>query len=110
MDLKGKGVLLTGAARMGAAVVGALVARGAKVAVVYRSTKPKAGLPVRADLSKPEEIARAVAEARKAFGRLDAIVHMASPYATAELGDFAAFEESWRVEALGGYRLVMAAV
>lgn len=90
-DLAGKAVLVTGASTgIGAALARALGALGALVGVHYNSSKDAAeavandveqaggrAFLVRADASSSSEIARAVEDTAKAFGRLDGLVNNA---------------------------------
>jgi Dehydrogenases with different specificities (related to short-chain alcohol dehydrogenases) len=90
-DLAGKAVLVTGASTgIGAALARALGAQGALVGVHYNSSKDAAeavandveqaggrAFLVRADASSSSEIARAVEDTAKAFGRLDGLVNNA---------------------------------
>lgn len=100
MVLKGKAALVTGAARrVGRAVALALAARGARIAVHYRSSRGEAEDTVaelralgaeaalfRADLADLRQ-ARALASAVwRRFGRLDVLVHSASLYERSPLG------------------------
>ncbi|MBX4186689.1 MAG: SDR family oxidoreductase [Candidatus Doudnabacteria bacterium] len=82
MELNGKVVILTGAARIGADVGKKLVEKGVKLAVTYFNNQPDLGdvLYVKADLTKPEDVARVVAETKKRYGQIDALVHMAANY------------------------------
>ncbi|NPB06502.1 MAG: SDR family oxidoreductase [Aquificae bacterium] len=79
----GKVVLLTGVRRIGKALALELLRRGYRVAAVYRSSLPKElegkVLAVKADLSKETGV-KAVEAVKERFGRLDAFVHLASPY------------------------------
>ena len=87
-DLKGKRVLVTGASRgIGAGVVKAFSAAGAKVFLHYRSDKVLAEkiaseLPgevhlFRADLGKADELEALFSEIKNTFGGLDAAVNNA---------------------------------
>lgn len=93
MTLNGKAVLITGGRRMGSALVEALARQGADVALTWNRSRAEAdeaaslaraagrrGLAVQADLSDAAACERAVADVERAFGRLDALVHMASIY------------------------------
>ncbi len=92
MDLKGKVALITGAGRrVGCELALAFAARGAIVAVHYRSSASEAAKLVeqinsaggkarcfRAELERVAEIERMVADVVMAFGRLDILVNSAS--------------------------------
>ncbi len=93
MNLKGKVIILTGAKRVGQKVARALGERGANLAVTYLHSKKEADfvcegceaagsqtVEIRADLSKADDVAKVVAETKRAFGRIDAMIHMASTY------------------------------
>ncbi len=75
-EFAGRVVLITGASGgLGAAVTRAFLDAGADVATVSRS-----GSQIPADLTQPDEAARAVEAARARFGRLDALVHLAGGF------------------------------
>lgn len=81
MNLKDKVFIVTGVARIGVDVANALSQRGVKLAVSYFGTEPTIGdLKVKADLSKPEDVANLVTQAKKQFGRIDGLIHMAANY------------------------------
>lgn len=93
MDLKGKTIILTGAARVGKEVAKALGERGAHLVITYLRSKKEAdfvcegceaagsrAIEVQADLSRREDVENVVREAKRAFGRIDGLVHMASSY------------------------------
>ncbi len=93
MDLQGRGALITGGRRMGAAVASALARRGCDVALTYHRSKSDAedaaarvhaagrrALVLQKNLSHPEDCEAAANEAAAAFGRLDVLVNMASVY------------------------------
>jgi pteridine reductase len=106
VNLKGKSVLITGARRVGSDLAPMLASRGASVALTYHTSRDAIeqtaeavralgvkSLTVGADLSKPDQAARAVAETVAAFGRLDVLVNMAStfrrtPFRSLVPGDF----------------------
>jgi NAD(P)-dependent dehydrogenase (short-subunit alcohol dehydrogenase family) len=106
MDLSGRGVLITGGTRIGAAVAVDLAGAGADVALVYRRSLEEAektaaavralgrrSVVIQADLSKASECRRVVDEAAARLGRLDVLVNMASLY---ERKDYAALaEDDW---------------
>ncbi|MEZ2131818.1 MULTISPECIES: SDR family NAD(P)-dependent oxidoreductase [unclassified Sinorhizobium] len=90
-DLAGKAVLITGASTgIGAALARAFAAQGASVGLHYNSSVEAAEklageirdaggkvVLLRADASRPGEIARVVEEAAAAFGRLDGLINNA---------------------------------
>jgi len=100
--------LIPGGARgIGRAIGLALAARGDAVSVLYRSSEADAktfvseaaakggrGHAIRADVSRPEDVARAVAETESALGPIDILVHAAGPYHRVEL--LAETPEGWR--------------
>ena len=124
MEIRDRVALITGAARVGLAVVQALAARGCHVAVTYRSSRAAAeealsaaaaagveGHAIAADLSRAEDAARAVAETDARFGRLDILVNMASVYRRRPIEELT--EQDWRdnleVDLGSAYRLARAA-
>jgi NAD(P)-dependent dehydrogenase (short-subunit alcohol dehydrogenase family) len=93
MTLSGKAVLITGGKRMGGALAQALARQGADVALAWHRSRAEAdeaasivraagrrGLAVQADLSTTAGCDMLVADVERAFGRLDALVHLASIY------------------------------
>ena len=88
MQLKDKVALITGASRgIGRAAAGALADAGCHIVVSYRASDDAAGevvtqvqstgrraVAVKADLSKPEEVARLVGRAVSEFGTIDILV------------------------------------
>jgi 3-oxoacyl-[acyl-carrier protein] reductase len=97
--LEGKVAVVTGASKgIGASIANHLAAEGAAVVVNYSSSRQGAdrvvaeitgkggkAVAVQADLSKPAEVKRLFAEAKKAFGRLDVLVNNAGVYEFAPL-------------------------
>lgn len=70
--------MLTGASSgIGAALAGELARRGARVAGVSRRGAEGVSVPITADLSDPEQRARAAAEAVSALGHIDILINNA---------------------------------
>jgi len=108
MNLEGKAVLITGAARrIGRAIAGRLAGRGARLALHYHRSRAEAvslqrelisrhRVPCelfKADLSDSAQTRRLAAQALKRFGRIDVLVHNASIYERTPVG--AAKEAAW---------------
>jgi NAD(P)-dependent dehydrogenase (short-subunit alcohol dehydrogenase family) len=100
MNLAGKVVLVTGGRRVGAALARQLAARGAAVALTYRTSRVPieqvvaaieaeggTALAVAADLARAEQARQAVADVVARFGRLDVLVNMASIFRRTPLAD-----------------------
>lgn len=99
--LEGKVAVVTGASKgIGAEIARQLAAEGAAVVVNYSSSKDGAdkvvseitqkggkAVAVGANVSKPAEIPKLFAEAKKAFGRLDVLVNNAGIYEFGALED-----------------------
>jgi 3-oxoacyl-[acyl-carrier protein] reductase len=97
--LTGKVAVVTGASKgIGAAIARQLADEGAAVVVNYASSKAGAervvaeitgkggrAVAVQTDMSKPADIKRLFAEAKKAFGRVDVLVNNAGIYEFAPL-------------------------
>ena len=115
--LQGKVAVVTGASKgIGAGIAKALAAEGAAVVVNYSSSKAgadavveaigKAGgkaVAVQGDVSKPGAAEAVVAEAVKAFGRLDVLVNNAGVYEMKPLEaiDEAHYRQIFDVNVLG---------
>ena len=93
MNLENRVVIITGGKRIGRVVAQQLADRGADIVLSYRGSKMEAeqtvgdvqsrgrrAITVVADVSKSADCAALIASARDAFGRVDALVHMASVY------------------------------
>ncbi len=82
MDIQGKTIIITGAARIGQEVARQLKEKGANLVIAYFKDPAEAaiGFGVQADVSKKEDVARVVSAAKEKFGRVDALVHMAAIY------------------------------
>jgi pteridine reductase len=91
MELRGKTVLITGGRRVGAALALMLADRGANVALTYHTSREAIeraalevdargvqALAVGADLSEADQAEGAVERVVERFGRIDALVNMAS--------------------------------
>lgn len=106
MNLRGKAVLITGGRRVGGDLALLLADRGADVALTYHTSREAIektaaaveargtrSLAVAADLSDAVQAEAAVERVVDTFGRLDALVNMASifrptPFASLAPGDF----------------------
>lgn len=87
MNIKGKTIIITGAARIGQEVAKQLKEKGANLVVAYYKDEKEAGslgLGVQADVSKKEDVEKVVQAAKKEFGRVDGLVHMAAIYERSE--------------------------
>jgi pteridine reductase len=93
MSLRGKAVLITGGRRVGADLARLLADQGTSIAMTYHTSRESiertvsevesrgvSGVAIEADLSRAEQAEEAVAQAFDRFGRLDALVNMASVY------------------------------
>lgn len=94
LKLSGKVALVTGASKgIGAAIARKLAAAGASVVVNYASSKAGAdkvvaditaaggkAVALQADVAKPDDITRLVAETKAAFGQLDILVNNAGVF------------------------------
>jgi pteridine reductase len=106
VNLRGKVVLVTGARRVGADLARLLAERGASVALTYFTSREAiertvadveargaSGLAVAADLARADQAEQTIVRVVAHFGRLDALVNMASvyrrtPFSTLTPGDF----------------------
>jgi NAD(P)-dependent dehydrogenase (short-subunit alcohol dehydrogenase family) len=105
--LKGKTVLVTGAARrIGRAIALALAERGANVAITYLASQPEAeetvralaahdvdALAIRCDLRDPESIQQTIASVIEEFGQLDLLVNNAGIFESEALENISV--EQW---------------
>ena len=115
--LTGKIALVTGASKgIGASIAEHLAAEGASVVVNYASSKSGAdavvkritekggkAIAVQADVSKPREITRLLAETKAAYGKLDILVNNAGIYEFAPLESVTAehFHKQFDLNVLG---------
>ena len=106
MDIKGRVALITGGKRIGQVVAQELAARGAHLALAYRGSRDEAeqtaqevglrggrAVVLQADLAKPEDCERLIAETVEELGALDVLVNMASVYGSTPFADLTA--EAW---------------
>jgi NAD(P)-dependent dehydrogenase (short-subunit alcohol dehydrogenase family) len=125
MDLSSRVALITGGKRIGATVAASLAGRGADVALSYRGSRDEAeataaavtalgrrALVVQADVARPDDCRRVVAETAAAFGRLDVLVNMASVYGRREYDALTDddWERSLSVDLRGAHLCAQAAV
>lgn len=125
MELTDRAVLITGGKRIGAAVAVDLARRGMHVALSYNRSKDEAeraadgvraagrrAFLFQADLARGPECARLVNAAAAALGRLDALVNMASVYASVPLDetDEARWDAVVDVDLKGSFLCAQAAV
>lgn len=83
MELKGKTIIVTGAARIGQHVAKAVKNQGANLVIAYFKNPEEAGslgLGVQADVSKEKDIVHLVKTSLDKFGRIDGLIHMAAIY------------------------------
>ena len=98
MELRDRVVIITGGKRIGRIVAQRLADRGADLVLSYRGSKAEAdetvtdveargrrAIAVAADVSKAADCTALVAAAVTAFGRVDALVNMASVYGSKPL-------------------------
>ncbi len=86
-SLRGKTIILTGAARIGQNIAEELKKQGVNLVITYFKSKEEAGpfgFPVQADVSKKEDVYRVVKTAKNKFGRIDGLIHMAAIYEKTE--------------------------
>ncbi|HEY3593081.1 MAG TPA: glucose 1-dehydrogenase [Polyangiaceae bacterium] len=117
-DLSGRVALVTGAARgLGASFAERLARAGADVVLGLRDAQTgsavveavaaagRRALPVQMDVTQPDQIATAVAEAKRAFGRIDILVNNAGigPPNAAELVDEQDFDRTLAVNLKGTF-------
>jgi ribitol 2-dehydrogenase len=119
-ELSGKVVLVTGGSSgIGRALARAVAAAGAKVVLVGRSAdrlrEVASGIgndavPIAADLTKPAEVARVVAETIARLGRIDILLPNAGLYIPGDVveGDPDAWDELLSINVNSVFRLVRA--
>jgi 3-oxoacyl-[acyl-carrier protein] reductase len=108
LGLNGKACIVTGATSgIGAAVTRMLVAEGADVLGVARSSGD-----FQADITEADAAARIVAECERRFGRVDVLVNSAGTSDVMALEELTAeeWELQWQLNVIGPMRLMRAAV
>ncbi len=125
MQLGDRAVLITGGKRIGAAVAVSLAERGMDVALSFNRSRREAEAAVeaihsagrraflfQADLSRGAECKAVVTSAASALGRLDALVNMASVYASVpfDLTDEALWDRVVAVDLKAAFLCALAAV
>jgi 3-oxoacyl-[acyl-carrier protein] reductase len=106
MDLKDRVVVITGGKRIGRVVAQQAAARGANLVLSYRGSKQEAddtvadvkaqgrgAIAVAADVSNARDCAALMSSAQQAFGRIDALVNMASVYGSTPFDELT--EAAW---------------
>ena len=106
MDLKDRVVVITGGKRIGRVVAQQAAARGANLVLSYRGSKQEAddtvadvkaqgrgAIAVAADVSNARDCATLMSSAQQAFGRIDALVDMASVYGSTPFDELT--EAAW---------------
>jgi NAD(P)-dependent dehydrogenase (short-subunit alcohol dehydrogenase family) len=106
MNLENRVVVITGGKRIGRIVAQQLAERGADVVLSYRGSKTEAehtvcdvrsrgrrAIAVAADVSAAADCAALIASARDTFGRVDALVNMASVYGSTPFNELT--EAGW---------------
>jgi pteridine reductase len=124
VNLSGKAVLISGARRVGSPLAHLLAGRGAMVALTYHTSREVIegtvaaveaeggkALAVAADLSHADQADRAVAAVVTTFGRIDALVNMASIYRRTPFADLAPgdFDEMIAANLASAYHTSVAA-
>lgn len=124
MEIKGKTALITGAARIGAAVGLDLAKRGCHLVVVYRESRKKAeevchsarslgvkAEPLQADLQNEVNVPPLMEKVKNLFGSLDILINMASSYDKTPLASLnhSLFKENIETNLQSAYLLSLAA-
>jgi NAD(P)-dependent dehydrogenase (short-subunit alcohol dehydrogenase family) len=125
MDIENRVVIVTGGKRIGRIVAQRLAERGADLVLSYRGSKAEAdetaadvaargrrALAVAADVSKASDCAALVQQAVDAFGRVDALVNMASIYGSTPLDQLteASFDRDLAVNLKSAFLCAQAAI
>jgi NAD(P)-dependent dehydrogenase (short-subunit alcohol dehydrogenase family) len=125
MDLTNRVVIITGGKRIGRVVAQQLAARGADLVLSYRGSKAEAdatvadveargrrAIAVAADVSKGADCAALVGAADAAFGRVDALVNMASVYGSTPFDQLteAAFDRDLAINLKSAFLCALASI
>jgi 3-oxoacyl-[acyl-carrier protein] reductase len=95
LDLSGRGAIVAGTRRVGAAIVDRLAREGVRIAVLYRNSREEAerqanasgGVAIQADLTDEVAVERAVSEAKRTLGDLSFCVNLAHDYPRSTFAD-----------------------
>ncbi len=98
MEIEGRVAFITGAKRIGKIVGAALGKRGARIALSYNRSRESAeetarevraagqeATVIRADLSRGEDVSKAVSQITKVWGGIDILINLASIYSAKPL-------------------------
>jgi pteridine reductase len=119
-----KVVLITGGRRVGGELALLMAVQGWRIAMTYHASRAAiertiesvekagtAGLAIAADLARPEQAENAITQVVTRFGRLDALVNMASVYRRTPLADLCArdFDDMIAANLAAPYHAALAA-
>jgi pteridine reductase len=123
-SLEEKVVLITGGRRVGGELALLMAAQGWRIAMTYHASRAAiertiesvekagtAGLAIAADLARPEQAENAITQVVTRFGRLDALVNMASLYRRTPLAELCArdFDDMIAANLAAPYHTALAA-
>jgi NAD(P)-dependent dehydrogenase (short-subunit alcohol dehydrogenase family) len=125
MDFKDRVVIITGGKRIGRVVAQRLAERGADLVLSYRGSRAEAeatvadvelrgrrAIAVTADVSRAADCAALATAAAEAFGRIDALVNMASVYGSVPFEQLteAAFDRDLTINLKSAFLCAQAAI